>query len=179
MLATRNRPGRRNDTEKGTTMADQNNTTGGEQSQQNMARVAGQYIKDLSFENPNIRKLIDNPGVKPNIRVEVNVNAGKMTDKLYESAIQFKAEASNETGVIYDLELAYGGLFQVENMDDETLEVFLMVNAPALLFPYLRRLVADITREGGFPPLTLEPIDFGGMFMRRKQEKISGLMKVN
>src|SRR5215204_5212464 len=70
-------------------------------------RVVGQYIKDLSFENPNIRKLLDGPGEKPALRVEVNVNATKIADKIFESAIDFKAEATSQAGVIYDLELSY------------------------------------------------------------------------
>jgi preprotein translocase subunit SecB len=134
-------------------------------------RIIGQYIKDLSFENPNIRKLLGGPGEKPNLRVEVNVNAVKMADKVFESAIEFKAEAANKDGVIYDLELTYAGLFQVESMPEEALEPFLLINCPALLFPFLRRLVADITREGGFPPLMLDPIDFAGLYMSRRQQK--------
>ena len=133
-------------------------------------RVVGQYIKDLSFENPNIRKLIGGPGEKPSLRVEVNVNATKMQDKIYESAIEFKAEATSQAGVIYDLELAYAGLFEIQSIPEQALEPFLLINCPALLFPFLRRLVADLTREGGFPPLLLDPIDFAGLFVQRQQQ---------
>jgi len=143
------------------------------------ARVLGQYIKDLSFENPNVRKLIGNPGEKPNLRVEVNVSVDKMADKVFESSINFKAEATNNTGMIYDLELAYAGLFQIESMPEQMLEPFLLVNCPALLFPYLRRLVADITREGGFPPLTLDPIDFASLYLQRQREKAAQPAKPN
>jgi preprotein translocase subunit SecB len=134
-------------------------------------RVVAQYIKDLSFENPNIRKLLDGPGEKPNLRLEVNVNAAKIADKMFESAIVFKAEATNKGGVIYDLELAYAGLFTIQNMPEQSLEPFLLVDCPALLFPFLRRLVAVLTREGGFPPLMLDPIDFAGLYVARRQEK--------
>jgi preprotein translocase subunit SecB len=133
-------------------------------------RVVGQYIKDLSFENPNVRKLIATPGDQPSLRVEVNVNAAKVADKVFESAIQFKAEATSKAGVIYDLELVYAGLFQVENLPEQALEPFLLINCPMLLFPFLRRLVADLTREGGFPPLLLDPIDFAGLYMKRQQQ---------
>ena len=142
---------------------------GGEE-QQFQARVLAQYIKDLSFENPNVRKLLGSPGEKPNLRVEVNVNVSKMADKVFESSIEFKAEATNNTGVIYDLELAYAGLFQIDSMPEQMMEPFLLVNCPALLFPYLRRLVADLTREGGFQPLTLDPIDFASLFLKRQRE---------
>ena len=133
-------------------------------------RVAGQYIKDLSFENPNVRKLLGGPGEKPALRVEVNVNATKLNDTMFESAILFKAEASSKTGVIYDLELAYAGLFEIQNLPEQALEPFLLINCPSLLFPFLRRIVADLTREGGFAPLLLDPIDFAALFMQRQQQ---------
>ncbi len=141
-------------------------------------RVVGQYIKDLSFENPNVRKLIDGPGEKPTLRVEVNVNATKVTDRIFESAIDFKAEATNQAGVIYDLELAYAGLFEIQSIPEQALEPFLLINCPALLFPFLRRLVADLTREGGFPPLLLDPIDFAGLFVQRQQQGAQGVRPV-
>jgi len=136
--------------------------------------VAGQYIKDLSFESPNARDLLGGPGGQPSLRVEVHVNASKVSDKRFESAIQFKAQASNKSGVIYDLELVYAGLFEIANMPEDALEPFLLINCPMLLFPFLRRLVADLTREGGFPPLLLDPIDFAGLYMRRQQEQAAG-----
>ncbi len=137
-------------------------------------RIVGQYIKDLSFENPNVRKLIDGPGEKPTLRVEVNVNATKMTDRIFESAIEFKAEATNQAGVIYDMELAYAGLFEIQSIPEQALQPFLLINCPSLLFPFLRRLVADLTREGGFPPLLLDPIDFAGLFMQKQQQAAQG-----
>lgn len=157
-------------------MADQKMPAGpgasaGQDSQQAQVRVLAQYIKDLSFENPNIRKLLSNPGEKPDLRIEVKVNAENMTDKVFESAIEFKAQAASKDGVIYDLELTYAGLFQVENLPQNALEPFLLINCPTLLFPFLRRLISDLTREGGFPPLLLDPIDFAQIFVARQQQK--------
>lgn len=143
--------------------------------QQAQVRVLAQYIKDLSFENPNVRKLLETQGEPPNLRVEVNVNASKVADKAYESAIHLKAEATNNLGTIYDLELAYAGMFQIDNIPEPSLEPFLLINCPSLLFPFARRLVADLTREGGFPPLLLDPIDFAGLFVKRQQEKQTSL----
>lgn len=137
------------------------------------AQVVGQYIKDLSFENPNVRNLVDGPGEDPNLKLEVNVNAQRVGQDAYESAIDFKAHATNKTGVIYDLEIIYAGLFKIKNIPEQSLEPFLLINCPTLLFPFLRRLAADITREGGFPPLLLDPIDFGVLYMRRQQEVAS------
>lgn len=157
-------------------MADQANAGNGENkganpAQQAQIRVVAQYIKDLSFENPNVRKLFETQGEPPNLRVEVNVNAAKVADKAYESAIHLKAEATNNLGTIYDLELAYAGMFQIDNMPEASLEPFLLINCPSLLFPFARRLVADLTREGGFPPLLLDPIDFAALFVKRQQEQ--------
>ena len=133
-------------------------------------RVAGQYIKDLSFENPNFRKLITSPGDQPNLKVEVNVGAQRIENDLFESAIEFKATASNNLGTIYVLETVYAGVLKIESIPEQALEPFLLISGPTMIFPFLRRLVADITREGGFPPLLLDPIDFGGLYMRRQQQ---------
>jgi preprotein translocase subunit SecB len=141
------------------------------QGQQVQVRVMAQYIKDLSFESPNIHKLIDGPGEAPNLRVEVNVNANKVSNTAFESVINFRAEATNKAGTIYDMELAYAGMFQVENLPEPALEPFLLIDCPTLLFPFVRRLVADLTREGGFPPLMLDPINFATLFTRRQQER--------
>lgn len=137
------------------------------------AQVVAQYIKDLSFENPNVEKLLSGPGENPNMKLEVNVNARRMNEKegLYESAIDFKAHATNQTGTIYQFEVVYAGIFRIRSIPDEALEPFLLINCPALIFPYLRRLASDLTREGGFPPLLLDPIDFAGLYVRRKQQE--------
>jgi len=137
------------------------------------AQVVGQYIKDLSFENPNVDKMLGgNPGENPHIQLEVNVDASTAdkANNVYESAIQFRAHATSKIGTIYELEVVYAGLFRIQNIPDQAMEPFLLVNCPALLFPFLRRLLADITREGGFPPLLLDPIDFGALYVRRQQE---------
>ena len=133
-------------------------------------KILSQYIKDLSFENPNIRKLISAPGEKPQLKVEVNVNAERIDGNIFESAIEFKATAANNVGTIYVLETVYAGLFQIESIPEQALEPFLLISGPTTIFPYLRRLVSDVTREGGYPPLLLDPIDFAGLYMRRQQE---------
>jgi len=142
-------------------------------------RVIAQYIKDLSFENPNVHKLLEDPGDQPNLRIEVNVNASNVGPKKFESVINFKAEATNKFGTLYDMELAYGGTFHVENLPEPQLQPFLLIHCPALLFPFARRLIADLTREGGFPPLLLDPIDFGMLYAKRQQERAQAQAKVN
>jgi preprotein translocase subunit SecB len=157
-------------------MAEQVRTGNGESrgqadASQAQIRILAQYIKDLSFENPNVTKLAQGAGQAPNLRVEVNVNATKVGDKTYESALQLKADATNNLGTIYDLELIYAGMFEIENMPQPALEPFLLINCPSLLFPFARRIVADMTREGGFPPLLLDPIDFAMLFQKKQEEK--------
>ncbi len=131
-------------------------------------RIAGQYIKDLSFENPNIGKLITSPPENPNLDVEINVAVTEIGPSVFESSIEFKARALAKEVVIYDFEIVYAGAFHIENAPPQALEPMLHINCPSLLFPFLRRIVADVTREGGFPPLLLDPVDFGSLYMRKK-----------
>lgn len=148
--------------------------TGGERAPTPLqAQVLGQYIRDLSFENPNVDKLMGGPGDNPNIQLEVNVDAKAVDPKqgVFESAINFRAHATSKIGTIYELEVVYAGLFRIQNLPEQALEPFLLINCPSILFPFLRRLLADITREGGFPPLLLDPIDFGALYLRRQQEQ--------
>lgn len=133
-------------------------------------KIVAQYIKDLSFENPNIERIIKDPGDQPNLQLSINVGAKSMGPSLFESSIDFNAQAANKQGEIYQLEIVYAGLFKIDNIPEQALEPFLLVNCPTILFPFLRRLAADLTREGGFPPLMLDPFDFGALYMRRQQE---------
>lgn len=150
-------------------MADNSKTPPADEPQPQV-NILAQFIRDLSFENPNIGKLLDGPGENPNLKVEVNVNAERLRPELYQSAIDFRAHATNKDGTIYIMECVYGGLFRLQNVPEQAVEPFLLINCPILLFPFLRRVVADITREGGFPPLMLDPIDFAALYMRRQQE---------
>ena len=133
-------------------------------------QIVGQYIKDMSFENPNIKNLLSGPGENPNMKIEINVNAQRVGDDAFESAIDFRAHATNDAGSIYVLDVLYAGLFRIKGIPEQSLEPFLLINCPTILFPYLRRLVADVSREGGFPPLLIDPIDFAGLFMQRQQQ---------
>lgn len=133
-------------------------------------QVVAQYVKDLSFENPNIENLLNGPGSNPNMKLEINVNAQRMGEDVFESAIDFRAHATNDKGTIYVMEVVYGGLFRLNNIPEQAIEPFLLINCPSLIFPFLRRLVADVSRDGGFPPLMLDPIDFAGLFVQRQKQ---------
>lgn len=143
------------------------NGSGEEQAQFN---VLAQFIKDLSFESPNTPQSLRGPGENPNLQVNVNVAADKIEDEVYEVVINFEADAHNAAGAIYKLEIAYGGLFRLHNMPDQVKHPLLFVDCPALLFPFLRRIVADLTRDGGFPPLTLDPINFAQLYRQSLEQ---------
>lgn len=132
-------------------------------------RILSQYIRDLSFESPSIDRALDGPGTNPNLELEVNVNARSIRESHFQSEIEFRAKATDDNGTIYQMECTYGGVFLIENISREDLEPFMLVNCPSMLFPFLRRIIADLTREGGFPPLFLDPIDFAALYINRKQ----------
>ena len=124
--------------------------------------ILAQYIRDMSFENEIAKKGIVGE-VAPEVQVQVNLDAKKRsTENQYEVAIKLnissKSKSSGEP--LFVLELEYGGVFQVSGVPDEQLHPFLLIECPRMLFPFMRRVVSDITRDGGFPPLNLENIDF-------------------
>lgn len=142
-------------------------------------QVVAQYIKDLSFENPSVDKLLTSPPEETNVSLEVNVAARRMqAANLYEAAIELRAQPTSKVGTVYILEVTYAGLFRIQNIPEEALEPFLLVNCPTLIFPFLRRLAADVTREGGFSPLMLDPIDFGALFMSRNKVAAESTAKI-
>jgi preprotein translocase subunit SecB len=126
--------------------------------------VLAQYIKDLSFESPGAPQSLQGPGQNPQLKVGVNVNAGSRGNDAYEVALQIEAHAKSDAGVIYNVELLYGGLFRLQNIPENLLQPVLFVDCPTILFPFMRRVLADVTRDGGFPPLMLDPIDFGRLY---------------
>jgi len=137
-------------------------------------QVLGQFIKDLSFENPSAGRQVRAPDDTPSLKLDINVRAHRVENEIFESAIEFNAQATSKAGIIYELELVYAGLFRIKNIAEHALQPFLLINCPTLMFPFVRRLVADITREGGFPPLLLDPLDFAGLYMHRQQEEMAG-----
>lgn len=152
---------------------DQNGVSNGNGATSNSAnpsiQVVGQYLKDLSFESPKAPHSLKHPGDNPNLQVDIHVNANKLGDDSYESAIQLKAHASNSDGTIYIIEAVYAGAFEVKNIPQDALEPILLINCPTILYPFLRRVIADATQEGGFPPLLLDPIDFANLYQQRQE----------
>ncbi|HML91601.1 protein-export chaperone SecB [Methyloceanibacter sp.] len=132
--------------------------------QQAQLNVLAQYVKDLSFESPGAPQTLQGPGENPQLQIGVNVNAGPRGEDIYETVVHLEAHAKSDAGVIYNIELDYAGLFRIKNVPENMLQPILFVDCPTLLFPFLRRVVADIARDGGFPPLMLDPIDFGRLY---------------
>jgi preprotein translocase subunit SecB len=124
------------------------------------------YVKDLSFESPSAPKSLQGPGQNPQLRVNVNVNAGPRGEETYEVALQLEVNASSDLGVIYNVELLYGGLFRLRAVPENLVQPVLFVDCPTILFPFVRRVLADAIRDGGFPPLMLDPIDFAKLYAK-------------
>ena len=123
-----------------------------------------QFIKDLSFESPNSPVSLQAPGENPKLEVNVQVQAFKHDDEIYEVDLVFESKAASDNGVIYNVELVYGGMFRAMNIPEQYIVPVLYVDAPNIMFPFLRRVVADLTRDGGFQPLMLDPIDFTALY---------------
>ena len=143
-------------------------------------QVLGQFIKDLSFENIAAQESKQGTGT-PDIEVKINLDASKRTqDDQYNSSIKISVE-SKDTKTnknIFLLELDYGGIFKIENIPDDQLHPFLMIECPRMLFPFVRRVVHDVTRDGGYPPLNLDSIDFLAMY-REEVDRLSAEPKLN
>ncbi|MGI9394022.1 MAG: protein-export chaperone SecB [Boseongicola sp.] len=157
-------------------MADSENGAAPEQAQAQapQMKVLGQFIRDLSFENIVSRKPIEGE-VQPDIQVQVALDAKKRSENQYEVMSKYNITSKNKGGdaTLFVLEVEYGGIFQIENVPDEQLHPFLLIECPRMVFPFVRRLVSDVTRDGGFPPLNLDNVDFVALYrqtlLQRKQ----------
>lgn len=142
------------------------------QNQGHSFSVKGQYVKDLSFENPHApgSLMAASQAQRPAIDVNVDLKAQKLQDGLYEMTLHLAARASADGNVLFLVDLAYAGIFQVSNIPAEHIEPLIMVDCPFVLFPFARRVIADVTRDGGFPPLMLDPIDFHSLYLQNRQK---------
>jgi preprotein translocase subunit SecB len=127
--------------------------------------ILAQYVKDLSFENPNAPAVFQWQG-QPQTDVQVNIGVSGVGQDVHEVVLKLEVEAKSEQGVAFRVEALYAGLFAIRNVPDDQLSPFLLAEAPRLLFPFVRRIIADAIADGGFPPLLLEPIDFAGLYMQ-------------
>ncbi len=133
-------------------------------------KVNAQYIKDLSFENPRAPKSLIATKEQPRIDVNLDLRAQKLQDATHELAIHIQAKASVGSDVLFLAEIVYAGMFTLENIPENEIQPALLVFCPTLIFPFARRVLSDVTRDGGFPPLLLEPIDFGRLYAQRLEQ---------
>jgi preprotein translocase subunit SecB len=131
-------------------------------------RVLAQYIRDLSFENPLAPDSLRAGTAQPQIDLGVELNAKGRPDGFFEVELKLSARAMRESEAVFHVELVYGGLFQIVGVSEQDLEPVLMIECPRFLFPFARRIIADLTGEGGFPPFMLEPLDFAGIYAARR-----------
>lgn len=132
--------------------------------------VLAQYVKDLSFENPGAPASLRARDKSPAININVNVNANPMSESEYDVNLTISTKANVDKDVLFNVELVYGGVFRIAGFPQEHMLPLLFVECPRLLFPFARQIIADATRDGGFPPLMLDPIDFFAMFQQRIAE---------
>lgn len=133
-------------------------------------RILAQFIRDLSFENPRAPESLRAGAAQPQIELGVEMNARGRDDGLYEVDLKLSATAQRDNEAVFHIELLYGGLFQIQGIPDADLEPVLLIECPRFMFPFARRIIADLTSEGGFPPFMLDPIDFAGVYVARQAQ---------
>lgn len=143
--------------------------------------VLTQYVKDLSFENPRAPMSLASQSGSPKIEIGVNVNANSMGNDLFEVVLSVEAKAQPQegaqqnaageagagSGVLFAVELTYAGVFRIQNVPQESMHALVLIECPRLLFPFARQILAEATRNGGFPPLLVDPIDFAALYRQR------------
>lgn len=130
-------------------------------------QVLAQYVRDLSFENMVVQKGLSAGEVQPDIQVAVSLDARKRpVANQYEVITKFKVTSKNKVNgdVLFLLELEYGGTFHIEGVNEDQMHPFLLIECPRLLFPFVRRIISDVTRDGGFPPLNVDTVDFMALY---------------
>ena len=143
---------------------------GGEQAGP-MLSVLAQYIKDLSFENPNSPNSLRPRENAPDIQINVNVGANPLSETDFEVELKLDAKAQEGDEVMFNAELVYAGIFRIQGIPQESIGAAILIECPRLLFPFARQILSDATRNGGFPPLMIDPIDFAALYQARMEEE--------
>ena len=142
--------------------------------------VLTQYVKDLSFESPGAPLSLRPRDKAPAININVNVQANPLAENDYDVNLTLTAKAEDGADVLFNVELVYGGVFRAVDFPQEHMLPVLFIECPRLLFPFARQIIAECTRNGGFPPLMIDPVDFAQMFQKRMAEdQAKGQVKVN
>jgi preprotein translocase subunit SecB len=144
-------------------MAEETNGAATPETPQPRLQLLNQFIRDLSFENIAVQKG-GSPEGKPEIKVQINLDAQQRGGDLYDVALKLKIDSRTDAGPLFILEIDYAGRFIAQNVPPEQLHALLMIECPRLIFPFMRRVVSDVTRDGGYPPLNLEIVDFLALY---------------
>lgn len=128
-----------------------------------LIQINAQYIKDLSFESPRAPMVLQEQA-QPAIEVSVDVKAHRLAEKSFEVVLSASADAKADSGQVFLVELTYAGVFTLDGVSEQQVAQILLVECPRLLFPFARAIIADATRDGGFPPLMIQPVDFARLF---------------
>ena len=151
-----------------------NDWPGEGQAAQPQITVLAQYIKDLSFENPNAPRSLMSTGQQPQIGIQINVDATPLSETDVEVVLRLEGKAENAGNVVFSFELAFAGVFRISNVPPESLNAMVLIECPRLLFPFAREIIFSTVRNGGFPPLMLDPIDFARLYRQRMSEVAAG-----
>ncbi len=135
--------------------------------------VLAQYVKDFSFENPNAPRSLQPSNEQPQINIQINVNASPLQSD-YEIDLKIEGKAELGNSLLFAFDLVYGGVFRIQNVPQESIHPVLMIECPRLLFPFAREIIATSVRNGGFPPLLLDPIDFVALYQQRMAQMQPG-----
>lgn len=133
--------------------------------------ILAQYVKDFSFENPNAPASLRPRDKAPEINININVNPNAMSETDFEVELKLDAKAMDGDEVLFNVELIYAGIFRFTGMPQEMLQMAVLIEAPRMLFPFARQIMADATRNGSFPPLMIDPVDFAQLFQQRMQQQ--------
>ena len=133
--------------------------------------VLAQYVKDLSFENPNAPRSLQQQQAQPQINIQINVSANNIAENEYEVTLSVEGKAENAGKLMFSFDLAYAGVFRIVNVPKENLHPLVMIECPRLLFPFAREIIATSVRDGGFPPLMLDPVDFVGLYRQNLERQ--------
>ena len=133
--------------------------------------VVAQYIKDLSFENPNAPRSLMAGQQQPQINIQINVNAAPIEGGDLEVVLTLEGKAETGGNVMFSFELAYAGVFRIRNVPQESMNALVLIECPRLLFPFAREIIANTVRNGGFPPLLLDPVDFVSLYRQRMAQQ--------
>lgn len=132
--------------------------------------VLAQYIKDFSFENPNAPQSLQPTQQQPTINIQINVNARALAESDYEVELKLEGKADSSAGLLFSFDVVYAGIFRLTNIPQDSIHPVMMIECPRLIFPFAREVVATMVRNGGFPPLLIDPVDFVGLYQQRLAE---------